>query len=101
MEPLPIKSVLSEVWKNLKIKDKLEVAGIWENWAELAGEETAAHTKPSALTQEGRLFVNVVSPTWADHLNRFKKDEILEKINGFLGKKVVREIFFSIGSFEE
>jgi predicted nucleic acid-binding Zn ribbon protein len=101
MEPLPISSVLSEVWKNLKIKDKLEVAKIWENWAELAGEDLAAHTKPSELNEEGKLFVNVISPTWADYLNRFKKDEILKKINGSLGREIVREIFFSIGSLKE
>jgi predicted nucleic acid-binding Zn ribbon protein len=57
--------------------------------------DVAANTLPAAFRQQ-LLLVNVSSSVWIQEL-RFKKEDIIRKLNDAVGKSVVSEITFKVG----
>ncbi len=61
-------------------------------WGETVGEKVAKNTEPDRV-EHGVIIVKVSSPTWRQELH-FQKNEIIQKINKTIGKKVIRDIRF-------
>ncbi len=61
-------------------------------WDEIVGDNVARNTKPDRV-EHGVIIVKVSSPTWRQELY-FQKNEIIEKINNTIGKRVIRDIRF-------
>lgn len=83
-----IKSVLSKRDLNAsfgfyKVKTK------WEN---IVGKMIANHSEPIKLTS-GKLVLGVDHTEWMQQLRQFEKI-IIDKVNGVMGKKAVRSLFF-------
>lgn len=61
-------------------------------WRDIVGENIARSAYP-AKVERGVMIVFTVSPIWAEELSGLKQD-ILDKINNFLGRKVIHDIKF-------
>ncbi len=61
-------------------------------WNEIVGDKVARNTEPDRV-EHGVIIVKVSSPTWRQELY-FQKNEIIEKINNTIGKRVIRDIRF-------
>ncbi len=61
-------------------------------WDEIVGDKVAKNTEPERV-EHGVIIVKVSSPTWRQELH-FQKNEIIQKINKTIGKKVIRDIRF-------
>ncbi len=61
-------------------------------WNEIVGDKVAKNTEPDRV-EHGVIIVKVSSPTWRQELY-FQKNEIIEKINKTIGKRVIRDIRF-------
>ncbi|NLA26657.1 MAG: DUF721 domain-containing protein [Firmicutes bacterium] len=68
---------------------------IIEQWDKLVGKEIAAVSSALSL-QRNVLRVQVSDSTWVYHLTLLKP-QLIEKINGYAGEKLVSDIFFQIG----
>ncbi len=68
---------------------------MWGVWKEVVGETVARHARPSKI-QKGLLFVSVSNSMWMQEL-QFLKEMVKEKINGRLGRPVIKDIFFVLG----
>jgi len=91
-----IGNIIDKVVKNYRLESDGELSQIWSIWDGLVGEAIAKNTQPAAF--KGKLLlVHVTSSTWIHQLQFFKK-EIITKINNALGKKLIEEIKFKIGS---
>ncbi len=95
-----IEGVLNKVWKGLDIEKKKEEGKIWQYWRSWIGEEASKHTQPQFLTPQGKLVVNVDSSVWVDQLSRFGKEKILKNLNRYLGKDLIKEIYFRVGELK-
>lgn len=65
----------------------LKVQGVFGRWAELVGEEVAAHCTPESLT-DGRLVVRTDSTAWATQL-KLLAPTVVRRLNGELGDGTV------------
>ena len=61
-------------------------------WDTVVGKEISEHTEPFKISN-GTVFVKVNDTTWRNELQYFK-NEIIEKLNNKIGKKVVNDIKF-------
>lgn len=65
-------------------------------WAEVVGEEVARRSQPGVF-KNGRLQVTVTDAVWVQQLTMLKPT-ILSSLEAYLGSRVVRELFFSVGT---
>ena len=77
-DPLSTSSVLSQLFTQFAWETPLAQARVIDEWAEFAGERTAAHTTP-LYVDEGVLFVQCDSTAWATQL-RSIRGELLGRI---------------------
>ena len=64
--------------------------GVFTRWAEVVGEEVAAHATPVSLAS-GTLVVSVDHPTWATEL-RYLQSLVLGRLDEAVGAGVVRSL---------
>ena len=70
-----------------------EVVKVWNN---LIDPVIAAHAQPANL-HTGTLFVNVDSSVWLTEIVRYRRKEIIERLQHSFGKSVIQKISFRIG----
>lgn len=93
-----IGEIIDKAIKNYRIESDEELSHVWSLWNGLVGEAIAKNAQPAAF--KGKLLlVHVTSSTWMHQL-QFMKEEIKAKVNNALGKNLIEEIKFKIGSVE-
>lgn len=93
-----IGDIIDKAIKNYRIESDEELSHVWSLWNGLVGEAIAKNAQPAAF--KGKLLlVHVTSSTWMHQL-QFMKEEIKAKVNNALGKNLIKEIKFKIGSVE-
>ena len=80
----------------LNLGTKMRGYAVWGVWDQAVGETVAQQAQP-AFVRGGILFVKCSSSTWMQQL-QFMKVTIREELNRLLGKEVVKEIRFQIGT---
>jgi len=73
-----------------------EMTRIWALWDKTMGVTIAENARPAAFKGQ-LLVVQVASSPWMQQLQFLKKD-IIQKLNSALGKELVQDIKFKIGS---
>ncbi|HMM22578.1 MAG TPA: DUF721 domain-containing protein [Selenomonadales bacterium] len=94
-----LRNVLPKTLKQLGLINQFKAESVTLNWRQMVGEEIAAHTRPGRV-RRGILNVSANNAVWAHHLSTLK-EEIMDKINAFMGEKVVTEIKFQAGYFQK
>ena len=93
-----IGDIIDKAIKNYRVESDEELSHVWSLWNGLVGEAIAKNAQPAAF--KGKLLlVHVTSSTWMHQL-QFMKEEIKAKVNNALGKNLIEEIKFKIGSVE-
>ncbi|MBN1398342.1 MAG: DUF721 domain-containing protein [Bacteroidetes bacterium] len=95
-KPKSIKSIetaIEELINDLGIKKKLVEVDAVVHWEEVVGKKIAQMTEATRITK-GVLFVSVKTSTWRNELT-IRKKEIIEKLNNFIGKEIVKDIKFN------
>jgi predicted nucleic acid-binding Zn ribbon protein len=87
--------LLPQVLVDLKLDTRRGDAEIVKVWNELDPNITA-HAQPANL-HKGTLFVNVDSSVWLTEIVRYRRKEILDRLQNSFGKTTVQKISFRIG----
>lgn len=82
--------------KELRLDARQAEAEIVKVWNALIDPAVTAHAQPNNLNK-GTLFVNVDSSVWLNEIVRYRRKEILERLQHSFGKTVVQKISFRIG----
>ena len=88
--------VLPRVAKDLHMDSRrveIEVVKVWNN---LLDPNVIAHAQPAGL-HKGTLFVNVDSSVWLSEIVRYRRKEILDRLQYSFGREVVKRISFRVG----
>jgi predicted nucleic acid-binding Zn ribbon protein len=82
--------------QRLRFDQRREEAEIARVWANLIDPNIVAHARPVGL-RNGTLFVSVDSNVWLDEIVRYRRKEILDRLQHGFGKKLIVRIAFRVG----
>lgn len=91
-----VADVLPAVLKDLRIEARQGEAEIVKVWNSLLDPNITAHAQPANL-HKGTLFVNVDNSAWLSEIVRYRRKEILDRLQHSFGKNVVQKISYRIG----
>jgi predicted nucleic acid-binding Zn ribbon protein len=88
--------VVSKVLVDLKMDSRRADIEIIKVWNSLIDPNITAHAQPHNL-HKGTLFVNVDSSAWLSEIVRYRRKEILDRLQHSFGKNLIQKISFRIG----
>jgi predicted nucleic acid-binding Zn ribbon protein len=88
--------VLPKVMTDLRIDTRQGEAEVVKVWNSLLDPNVTAHAQPANL-HKGTLFVNVDSSVWLSEIVRYRRKEILDRLQHSFGKNLIQKISFRIG----
>ncbi len=91
-----IETILPGVLGHLRLEQRLDESKIQTIWSQILDPTLVAHAQPAGFAK-GTLFVHVDSSVWLNEIVRYRRHEILERLQTALGKTVVQRISFRIG----
>ena len=89
-------SVLPRVLSDLRMDRRESEAQIIRVWNELLDPNITSHAQPAGLAK-GTLFVNVDSNVWLTEVVRYRRKEILDRLQHSFGKELIKKISFRVG----
>ena len=76
-----------------KRQAEAEVVKVWNN---LIDASIVAHAQPTGI-RKGTLFVTVDSSVWLSEIVRYRRKEILDRLQHSFGKDLIAKISFRVG----
>jgi len=89
-------SVMPRVLSDLRIDSRRAEAEIVKVWNSLIDPNIVAHAQPVGL-RNGTLFVVVDSSVWLGEIVRYRRKEILDRLQHSFGRDVIVRISFRVG----
>jgi predicted nucleic acid-binding Zn ribbon protein len=87
---------LKGVMKNLRIDQRLAETEVLKVWNSQMDPNIVKHAHPTGL-RNGTLMVSVDNPVWHAEIVRYRRREILERLQNSFGRDVIARISFRIG----
>jgi hypothetical protein len=88
--------IVAKVLGDLKMEARRAEIEIVKVWNAALDPNLTAHAQPVGL-RRGTLFVNVDSSVWLSEIVRYRRGEILDRLQHSFGKNLVQRISFRIG----
>ncbi len=88
-------AVLPAVLKDLRLDRRQAEAEVVKVWNELLDPNLVAHAQPTGL-RNGTLFISVDSNVWLAELVRYRRHEILERLQHSFGRDLIRKLSFRV-----
>jgi hypothetical protein len=92
----PVGALLPGVLSDLRIDRRQSEAEIIKVWNSVLDPNIVAHAQPTGL-HKGTLFVSVDSSPWLSEIVRYRRKEILARLQHSFGRALVSRISFRIG----
>lgn len=89
-------TVVARVMKDLNLDTRRAEIEVVKVWNSLIDPVITAHAQPANL-HKGTLFVNVDSSPWLSEIVRYRRKEILDRLQHSFGRTVIQKISFRIG----
>lgn len=91
----PLAALLPDVLTGLGLDRRQAHAEIIKVWNSLLDPQVTAHAQPTGMNK-GTLFVTVDSSVWLDEIVRYRRREILARLQHSFGKETVKRISFRV-----
>jgi predicted nucleic acid-binding Zn ribbon protein len=91
-----ISDIIPQVTKELRLEKKQAETEILKVWNNLVDPNVAAHAQPTGI-HNGTVFVTVDSSVWLDEIVRYRRKEILERLQNSFGRELIKRISFRVG----
>ncbi len=88
--------VMPQVLRDLRMERRHTEAEIQRVWNNLIEPEIVVHAQPVGL-HKGTLFVNVDSNVWLAEIVRYRRKEILDRLQHSFGQNLIQRISFRVG----
>ena len=93
--PTRLSALLEQTLSRFGLDRRLDDYRVWQAWDEVVGRTISRNAQPVRLDGT-RLIVTVRSSTWLQELSLLQR-ELVSRINEWMQREVVREIFFVVG----
>jgi len=91
-----VTEVLPKILSELRMDKRQAESEVIKVWNNLIDPNIVAHAKPTGLNK-GTLFVTVDNSVWLSEIVRYRRREILERLQHSFGKDVIAKISFRVG----
>jgi len=91
-----VSDVLPRIMSDFRLDDRHAEAEVVKVWNSLIDPNIVAHAQPAGL-RKGTLFVNVDSNVWLSEIVRYRRREILDRLQHSFGRNIVQRISFRVG----
>jgi predicted nucleic acid-binding Zn ribbon protein len=88
--------VVSKVLTDLKMDSRRAEIELVKVWNSLLDPNIVAHAQPANL-HKGTLFVNVDSSVWLSEIVRYRRKEILDRLQHSFGENMIQKISYRVG----
>ena len=88
--------VLPQLMKDMRMEARQGEAEVVKVWNSLLDPNITAHAQPANL-HKGTLFVTVDSNVWLSEIVRYRRKEILDRLQHSFGKALIQKISFRVG----
>lgn len=92
----PASAVLPKVLGDLRIDRRQAEAEVVKVWNHALAPDIVAHAQPTGL-RKGTLFVSVDTSVWLNEIVRFRRKEILDRLQHSFGRQLITRISFRVG----
>jgi predicted nucleic acid-binding Zn ribbon protein len=89
-------AVLPGLLKELRIDARCAEAEVTKVWNSLIDPTIVAHAQPVGV-RKGTLFVVVDSNVWLSEIVRYRRKEILDRLQYSFGKNFIQKISYRVG----
>lgn len=89
-------AVLPRVLADLRLDGRRSEAEVVKVWNHLLDPNLVAHAQPTGL-RKGTLFVTVDSSVWLSEIVRYRRKEILDRLQHSFGPEFITKISFRVG----
>lgn len=89
-------TLIPNLLKDLRIDSRQAEVEIVKVWNNLIDPTIVAHARPVGL-RKGTLFVTVDSSVWLAEIVRYRRREILDRLQHSFGRDVIQKISYRIG----
>jgi hypothetical protein len=91
-----VSDVLPWVTKDLHMDRRRAEAEVVKVWNSLIDPNIIAHAQPVGV-RKGTLFVTVDSSVWLSEIVRYRRKEILDRLQHSFGRELIQRISFRVG----
>lgn len=84
------------VLKELRMDRRRAEAEVLKVWNHLIDPNIVAHAQPTGLNK-GTLFVSIDSSVWLDEIVRYRRKEILDRLQHSFGRELIVKISYRVG----
>ena len=88
--------VMPNVLREMRLDRRRSDVEILKAWNELLDPNVTAHAQPVNL-YNGTLFVSVDNSVWLSEVVRYRRQEILDRLQHCFGKDLITKISFRVG----
>ena len=88
--------VLPGLLKRIRIDQRQGETEILRVWRHLIDPTITAHAQPTGINN-GTLYVSVDSSVWLDEILRYRRKEILNRLQLSFGRELIQRISFRVG----
>lgn len=88
--------IMPGVLSKLRMEKRQSETEILKVWNRLMDPNIATHAQPTGINN-GTLFVTVDSSVWLDEIVRYRRKEILDRLQHSFGREMVKRISFRVG----
>ena len=88
--------LIPRLLKDLRLDVRQGEAEIVKVWNSLIDPVITAHAQPAGI-RNGTLFVTVDSSAWLSEIVRYRRKEILDRLQHSFGRAVIQKLSFRIG----
>lgn len=92
----PASTLVGRVLAELGLERRRAEAEIVKVWNQLLDPAVTAHAQPTGVVR-GTLFVTVDNSVWLDEIVRYRRKEILVRLQHSFGREMVKRISFRVG----
>jgi hypothetical protein len=92
----PMAALMPIVLGRLRMEQRQGEAGIVRVWNNLIDPALTAHAQPTGINK-GTLLVTVDNSVWLDEIVRYRRKEILSRLQHSFGKELIQRISFRVG----
>jgi predicted nucleic acid-binding Zn ribbon protein len=89
-------ALVPAVLQTLRLERRRAEAEIVKVWNSLIDPTLTAHAQPTGL-HKGTLFVTVDNSVWLSEIVRYRRKEILERLQHSFGREMIARISFRVG----